>query len=229
MTLAIAKEAYDRKDFETANRMYAELANHGVAEALFWLGKLHYYGKGMHKDRSTAFQLFKRAANGGFTPAYWFLGHCYLDRQGTTENFVEGVRWMFLAAEAGANKADAEFYIGRCYARGEGVRRDHQKALEYFRSAAEGGNKDARFILAGIYERGYILKRDLSEARKWYNMAAINGHGRARHWMEKEHERVISETSKFIESSPASVKFYQDRCHAYIGLGNYDLASIALS
>ena len=46
------------------------------------------------------------------------------------------------AAEHG--HAQAQFRIGQCYEKGEGVQQDYSKAAEWYRRAARQGNAEAR-------------------------------------------------------------------------------------
>jgi TPR repeat protein len=54
--------------------------------------------------------------------------------------------------------------LGISYKRGEGVRQDFRKAIEFFERAAEKGNMGALFNLALCYERGEGVERDVRRA-----------------------------------------------------------------
>ena len=48
---------------------------------------------------------------------------------------------------AEGENSKAQFYLGRMYARGNGVHQDDKKAAELYRKAAEGGETIAQFVL----------------------------------------------------------------------------------
>jgi TPR repeat protein len=80
-------------------------------------------------------------------------------------------------ARAAAEKGDAkaEYFLGKQYAKGNGVPLDNAKAAEYFRKAAEQGLAAAQNDLGAYYARGLGVKRDFQEAAKWYTKAALQG------------------------------------------------------
>jgi TPR repeat protein len=78
-------------------------------------------------------------------------------------------------AKAQKGDAEAEFYLGKCYARGNGVPQDYAKAAGYFQLAAEQGFAFAQTDLGGLYARGQGVRQDDVEAARWYLKAATNG------------------------------------------------------
>jgi TPR repeat protein len=49
---------------------------------------------------------------------------------------------------------------------------DHERALNFFRDAAQAGNADAQFYTGLMYAEGEGTRRSYAEAAKWYEMAA---------------------------------------------------------
>lgn len=219
-----AHRAYHEKDYATARRLWIELAHGGDAEAMFWLGELHYRGRGVDKDRSVAFQWYKHAADIGCSKAYYPLGHAYLNAQGAPADYTLAVKWLQESIRSGQRVGDARYCLGRCYARGEGVRRDHAKALNEFRSAAAEGSADACAVLGAVLERGYLVSKDLHEAAKWYGLAAEKQDERAKGWMRTYYTRTVAEATVAIRRDPRSPQPYKDRCLAHIGLRQFDRA-----
>ena len=76
-------------------------------------------------------------------------------------------------AESG--NPQAQFYLGRMYARGDGVPQDDEKAAKLYKKAAEGGDTIAQFVLGIWYEKGRGVPKDKGEAVKWYCKAAQQG------------------------------------------------------
>ena len=50
--------------------------------------------------------------------------------------------------------AQAQYYLGHLYAKGEGVDKDPVQALHWFRAAAEQGESYGQFALGYVYEHG---------------------------------------------------------------------------
>jgi hypothetical protein len=101
------------------------------------------------------------------------------------EQFDNGVRFMKAgrpeegagcfrkAAEQG--HAQAQFALGFCYQRGEGVARSDRHTFEWWRKAAEQGLAPAQVNLASMYERGVGTAADAVQAFHWRHEAAEQG------------------------------------------------------
>ncbi|MEI6565651.1 MAG: tetratricopeptide repeat protein, partial [Verrucomicrobiota bacterium] len=88
---------------------------------------------------------------------------------------VEGFDLRAAEAEANSGNAKACYSLGKRYLKGEGVPRDHDRAAEYIKRAAEKGLAFAQNDLASFYARGLGVPRDYELAVKWYLKAAENG------------------------------------------------------
>jgi len=71
--------------------------------------------------------------------------------------------------------AKAQFNLGCCYAKGDGVRQDKAEAVRWNRKAAEQGNAEAQLNLGFCYEYGDGVRQDKAEAVRWYTKAAEQG------------------------------------------------------
>ena len=104
--LESAKRAYEQKDYTTALKEFAPLADKGKAEAQLYLGKMYMMGQGVLKDPEQAIKWFKASALQGNSDAQFFLGSIYLMPQ---KDIPEGMKWTGLSAEQG-NK-DAQYWL----------------------------------------------------------------------------------------------------------------------
>ena len=68
------------------------------------------------------------------------------------EDDAAAVKWFRKAAEQGG--ADAQFFLGVMYAKGEGVLEDDAEAVKWYRKAAEQGYAGAQFNLGRMYANG---------------------------------------------------------------------------
>ena len=69
--------------------------------------------------------------------------------------------------------------LGIKYSDGDAIPKDMNKAIEYFKKAAEQGDANAQFNLALHYHNGEGLAQDISKAIEWYTKAAEQGNSGA--------------------------------------------------
>jgi uncharacterized protein len=67
---------------------------------------------------------------------------------------------------------EAQFYLGLMYAKGKGVPQDFQKAMHWYRLAADQGFAKAMSNLGGMYSKGHGVPKDYTQAIRWYEEAA---------------------------------------------------------
>lgn len=76
----------------------------------------------------------------------------------------------------------AAYDLGLRYFRGDGVRQDSYRALQWMRDAAERGDIEAQKAVGRLYMTGLEeMGADLQEARKWLSIAAGRGDEEAEH------------------------------------------------
>lgn len=120
-----------------------------------------------------AMPLLRKAADEGHAPAQVMLAQI-LDK---AEFDKEAIEYFRKAALQG--NADGEFGLGTMYAGGEGVSRDTQEALRWYRLAAGRGHDRAILVLALAYLGGNLgltdRRRDDAQARLWIRTVAETG------------------------------------------------------
>ena len=105
-------------------------------------------------------------AEKGNPEAQYYLGlHCEVEN-----NMVEAAEWYRKAADQ--NDLDAQYKLGVCYEKGEGVGKDLKEAAKWYRKAAEKGIVEAQIALGACYENGRGLPPNCKEAVNWYRKAA---------------------------------------------------------
>ena len=77
------------------------------------------------------------------------------------------------AAEQGY--APAQYNLGVCYAKGQGVAQNYAEAVKWYSKAAEQGNKYAQNNLGVCYKDGQGVAQNYAEAVKWFTKAAEQG------------------------------------------------------
>ena len=74
----------------------------------------------------------------------------------------------------------AQYNLGWCYDRGDGVTKDDVEAFKWFRRAAEQGDAPAQNHIGVCYDNGRGVTKDFVEAYKWFNLASVRGHENAK-------------------------------------------------
>jgi TPR repeat protein len=75
---------------------------------------------------------------------------------------MENMKNIMAAAKNG--DAHAQFLLGGCCYKGEGVEQDYAQAVSWFRKAAEQGHARAQFNVGACYAQGTGVKQDSLEA-----------------------------------------------------------------
>lgn len=157
------------------------------------------YEKGLTAYRTddliTAMQLLERSANAGYPPAQALLAYI-LDK---AEQDAQAFELYRKAAEAG--DPVGQYGLGTMYASGEGVSRDTEQAVHWFRRSAEQGYGQAMVVLGDAYLAGDLgLPQDQEEGMSWINRAAEAGYKPASDRLElmvirEERERARAEAA----------------------------------
>jgi hypothetical protein len=108
-------------------------------DAMYELAVCYDRGRGIKADGSKAFHWYKKAADAGHADALVMVGRHYLSAEEKDEE--KAIECFLQAEEKGSPKA--MFSLGCCYELGLGVEEDSEIALEWYRKAAELGDKDA--------------------------------------------------------------------------------------
>jgi hypothetical protein len=89
--------------------------------------------------------------------------------------------FTFLLPVAEAGHAKAQYQVGYMYFVGEGVQKNIQEAIKWYKKSAEQGFVLPQLILGAVYLQGNGIAKDPQEAFKWYRKAAELGNPDAQH------------------------------------------------
>jgi TPR repeat protein len=133
----------------------------------------------------------------------------------TAMDFEKAVYWWTKAAEQG--HADAQYYLGACYGRGEGVAKDSEKAVYWYTKAAEQGHTEAQYYLGNRYYTGDGIAKDFGKAAYWWTKAAEQGDVRAQYYLgfcyynglgvAKDSGKAVYWLTKAVEQGHADAQF----------------------
>lgn len=73
----------------------------------------------------------------------------------------------------------SQYLLGLKLSKGNGVKKDYLKAMEWFKKSAEQGNADAAFSLGAMYHKGMGVEVNKDAAIEWYEKAAERGNYKA--------------------------------------------------
>lgn len=68
----------------------------------------------------------------------------------------------------------AQYNLGVMYERGQGVKQDYFKAVEWYTKAAQQGKAEAQYNLGVMYENGRGVRKNLAQAKEWFGLACDN-------------------------------------------------------
>ena len=147
-----------------------KLSDDGNAYASYRLGLLEYNGDYTGKSRYyEAFNYFKKAALNNHPSAYWMMGNMILKDKVHTNNKKQAVDYFNRAKELGNIAAINS--LGLCYKFGFGVKKDINKALQYFIESADKGYAYG-FNNLGLY---YESINDYDKAYEYFLKSANMG------------------------------------------------------
>lgn len=136
---------------------------HQKANAWREIGYMHYFGYGVYKNKNRANEYFAKCDD-------------IEDCKDVIEYF-ESIQRIARGGNPflGYSEESAFYNLGYCYAEGKGIYQDYQKALYYYKKAADLGNKSAYNNLGCMYGSGKGVERDYYTARRYYQKVADLG------------------------------------------------------
>lgn len=161
-------------------------AEAGDAEAQNTVGEWCYNGSnGMERDYVAALQWWAKAAKQGYVEAVGNMGMCYRYGHGVERDSVRAMQLylksikdgndsLFIASLDAAEQRDSLFdgvLAALCYQKGNGVKRNAQRAEQLFTLAAQNGSADAQRELALLL----LNSRRETESVGWFLQAASQG------------------------------------------------------
>ena len=139
----------DPENYEKAFSLFSRAAELGNTEGIFYMGVSYHYGHGVEKNIERAIELFEKAArkplikpkprNVGVQGAQFMLGICYSAGVGKPIDYVESAKWFSKSSENG--KVTAATNLGTQYWLGQGVEKNRERAIQYWKLGAGRGNK----------------------------------------------------------------------------------------
>jgi TPR repeat protein len=188
--VALGEQAYNRGQYELAERMLNGAARDGNDEAQLILGLMFWEGHGVAQDYAEAMRLFRLSAEQGNGRAMNVIGYSYDHAIGVQRNVEEAVRWYHMAIARGETRAMNN--LGLLYDHGDGVPRDPAEARRLWLEGAKLGRATAMTDLGTMYADGDGVPRDMAEALRWWKSAAERGEPVGRFNLAREYHAGTS-------------------------------------
>jgi len=144
-----------------------KLAQKGNAEAQFKVGEMYETGFGVKQDMTEANNWITKAANQGHETAGFKLLYWDMKKNGVTDANKAEVETLKTKANEG--NPQAQYYMGKMYAEGVGVKKNSDKAIGWLNKAALVGVLAAESEIVGVREdkqRQVLAKRRADEKRR---------------------------------------------------------------
>lgn len=145
-----------------------------LAKKYYYLARLFSMGtKNINADTDAAVEYFEKSAALGYPPALFQMGMNYChDWRSDEPDYEKAFEYFMLS-----NTDDGEYWIGRCYHYGYGVRQSYPKAIAIYERLAGRGYSQAMMALGHLYRGGVGVEKDQEKAATYYLMAAEAGNG----------------------------------------------------
>ena len=164
--------AYLERVFSKNLPVWRKAADLKWPEGSLLMGRCYTEGLGVKRDPKRGLALYRRAAEGGLGLGHLMVAYCYLTGKGVEKDVNQAVLWWRRAAKAGCGHA--RMLLGIHYRS-----RDHAKANECFRRAAEEGYAGAIYEIGRSYEHGWGRRQDHAKAVARYRRAAAEDYALA--------------------------------------------------
>ena len=86
------------------------------------------------------------------------------------KDYATGFKEARPLAEQG--NADAQLLLGKMYLKGDGVLKDPDQAMKWFKASGAQGNADAQFFVGSMY---LLPHNDIAEGVRWLRLSAEQG------------------------------------------------------
>jgi hypothetical protein len=168
--------AYQRGDFETALEQWTSLAERGDPVAQYNVGVMYDEGTGVETNVEKIIGWWRKAADQGHRMAQHNLALLFIER-GSGNDVQQAVTLLKAAAAVGFTPS--QHSLGKLYAVGLGVEKDHARALQLTLRAGKAGFVKSQYSLGKFYRDGVGVESDQAESVAWFRRAAEQGYARA--------------------------------------------------
>lgn len=173
------KNATGAQDYKLAVDMLTSAADHGRAEATFWLARVFDEGKAVERDGVKARQLLDRSIELGSIDAMRVNGFKLIHGLGWELNRDKGVEFLQKASDQG--DLNATYQLALEYLSGNALDINYEQAIKLLERLTTQEAPIGQFWLSQLYEKGLGVSKDstraaqlLAKARNLAQVATVN-------------------------------------------------------
>lgn len=168
------------KNPEEAVRLYRQASEWNSSVGTYMLAESLLFGRGCPKDQTKALELFKRVAEQDNLEALGYIAACYENAWGVVKDDAYAKIWREREFQAFKKRAEAGApfamnRLGDCYYYGNGVEENNEKAVEWYRKAAEKDDAQGLLNWGVCYDNGQGVEENNDEAVKYFRKADERG------------------------------------------------------
>ncbi|GAA9467585.1 HP1117 family Sel1-like repeat protein [Helicobacter pylori] len=160
------------KDYKKAAEYFQKAVDNDIPRGYNNLGVMYKEGRGVPKDEKKAVEYFRIATEKGYTNAYINLGIMYMEGRGVSSNYVKATECFRKAMHKG--NVEAYILLGDIYYGGNdqlGIEPDKDKAVVYYKMAADMSSSRAYEGLSESYRYGLGVEKDKQKAEEYIQKA----------------------------------------------------------
>lgn len=197
--------AFNDKIYSLSFDKFSDAYKLGNLSAGYYLAYSYLYGLGTSVNYEKTLEIANQCLEENEYDLLFILGKLYHDGLGVNQNFdlaYENYTKSINKSNNDMAKAFSMNNLGSMFLLGEGVRKDIDKALEYFQRSAELGNDTAMLNLGLLYFNGELVDRNYQVAFEYFNNAATKFNGKSLNMLGYYYEEGLlgnQDISKAIE------------------------------
>ena len=180
--LSDALSAFNDKIYSVSFDKFCDAYNLGNLSAGYYLAYSYLYGLGTSINYEKTLEIVNQCLEKNEYDLLFILGKLYHEGLGVNQNFdlaYENYTKSIKKSNNDIAKANSMNNLGSMFLQGEGVKKDIDKAIEYFQRSAELGNDTAMLNLGLLYFNGNDVENNYRLAFEYFCNAAAKFNGKS--------------------------------------------------
>lgn len=175
-----AEQAYLKGDFKKAFDICSLLVNNNNGRAMYFMGLFYQFGceNFIKINEEQANIWFKKGMELDDPLCIWAVANKMPSGSSEKEKLFSDISEDIIRLAENKDPF-AQCNLALMYKYGDGVKKDYEEVVRWYRKAAEQGYSRAQCNLGYMYEVGTGIEKDKDESIKWYRMAAEQGNSNA--------------------------------------------------
>lgn len=166
-----------RKSGESNDQVVNKLriaTDHGSASAMLEMSNLYKKGEGVKQDLLKAQDWLRKSELANAQSTYKNAIYFNTDDNGESVEITPEEMLQLIIKQAVSGSISAQYQAAHSYDIGVHGVKDSQKALKWYKTAAENGQYESGFILGYFYCRGIHVKKDINKSNNLFKKIKSN-------------------------------------------------------